>query len=93
MNSVFTSTELSFNALSRYAIYARVMKVANGGKSDNLRSASLLEQFMEFDKQKSPSSDDVLSKGSGTEQKHSPIILSDANPPALPLPKIIGGFY
>ncbi len=89
MNSVITSTELSFNALSRYAIYARVMKVANGGKSDNLRSASLLEQFMEFDKQKSPSSDDVLAKGSGTEQKHSPIILSDDNPPALPLPKII----
>ena len=84
MNDVFRNGSQNFNAMSRYVIYARVMKVANGGTSENLRSESLHTQFMEFDKLRGASS--------GAQAKGLGMASSDAvqkSLPHLPAPRII----
>ena len=48
MNSVTTDDGKTFNALSRYLIYARIMKVANGSPG-NIHNPELQQRFMEFD--------------------------------------------
>ena len=48
MKSVTTEDGKTFNALSRYLIYARIMKVANGSPG-NIHNPELQQRFMEFD--------------------------------------------
>lgn len=48
MNSVITEDGKTFNALSRYLIYARILKVTSGSPG-NIHNPELQQRFMEFD--------------------------------------------
>ena len=84
MNSVFQENGDMFNALSRYLIYARVMKTAQGA-SENIHSEALQRKFMLFDKLYGTSA--LSAKGTWMDEK----ILSagDDDMPRLHAPKII----
>lgn len=49
MNSVFENGGDEFNVLSRYIIYARILKVAQGSPG-NIHNEDLMRRFMQFDK-------------------------------------------
>ena len=85
MNDVLDSSNgKQFNALSRYVIYARVMKVAQGSPG-NIHSEELMRRFMQFDKLYGNSSS-ASAKGIGQSTTSSG---TSETLPRLPEPRII----
>ena len=64
MNSVFRSGGDEFNVLSRYIIYARILKVAQGSPG-NIHNEDLMRRFMQFDKWYGITSSTSAAKGIG----------------------------
>lgn len=83
MNSVYEDDGDTFNVLSRYIIYARIMKVAQGG-SENIHSEALQERFMQFDKLYNISA--ASAKGMWIKNN---TVSSASDLPQLPAPKIM----
>ena len=84
MNSVFNDNGDMFNALSRYLIYARVMKTAQGA-SENIHSEALQRRFMTFDLLYGTSA----SSAKGTCMNNKALSSGDDDMPRLHAPKII----
>lgn len=85
MNSVTTEDSKTFNALSRYIIYCRVLKVAQGSPG-NIHNEQLQRRFMQFDTMRSYSS---AAKGAAPYVRSIKEISTEHTPPALPAPKLI----
>ena len=85
MNSVTTEDGKTFNALSRYLIYARIMKVANGSPG-NIHNQQLKQRFMEFDTMRGNST--AAKAAIRTTQSAREVDAIQSLPP-LPAPRII----
>lgn len=83
MNSIMREESFMFNALSRYAIYARVMKVARGSQG-NIHNQDLQRSFMQFDTMRGLYS---AAKGAARSKSKSHLSIQDTLPP-LPAPII-----
>ena len=85
MNDVIEQDSKTFNALSRYIIYCRVLKVAQGSPG-NIHNEQLQRRFMQFDTMRSYSS---AAKGAAPHARSIKEISTEQTPPALPAPKLI----
>ncbi|MCR5070209.1 MAG: M64 family metallopeptidase [Prevotella sp.] len=88
MNSVVTGSKYGFNALSRYAIYARVMKAVTGS-SENIHSQALYQQFMAIDKPASVSSGAKAVNGQMSATDCVTSVVAEEDVPRLIAPKIV----
>ena len=85
MNDVTEQDSKTFNALSRYIIYCRVLKVAQGSPG-NIHNEQLQRRFMQFDTMRSNSS---AAKSAAPFVRSIKEISTEQTPPALPAPKLI----
>lgn len=85
MNAVTSKNSGAFNVLSRYLIYARIMRVANGGTSENIHSEALHTQFMEFDKGTTQSSQAAKSVGGMATEAEETVLPPLARPVIIKL--------